>query len=261
MIIDRSIINAYFAEKPTSVYSNHWIYSEVEKGEYLFESPPLNRISEIKDCYDQIAKVCDSFTLRNELLIEHIFSDAKSIMESANILFTVGLPTMYDALVREHEGGEFVVIDIVNFANYITNGHKVSELVNNFLSHELIHILINASYPYEEMTYLDYLNFIAFHEGFAHLLSYKENITDYRPNESYGEKFNSAKNKLINALNETVPAMQEKYRVEANSGGYWDKYAAISSMLYLLRNIDALKQIYNEGWRGYAELIMDYEWK
>ncbi|MCL2079749.1 MAG: hypothetical protein FWH17_07915 [Oscillospiraceae bacterium] len=261
MKIDSSIVNAYFAEKPISTYSNHWIYHEVEKGAYLFETPPFERIAEIRRCYDQIAKACDSFIFRNESLIEYIFTDAKSIMESANILFTVGLPSVYDALVREHEGEDFIVIDIVNFANYITNGHKVSDLVINFLSHELIHILINARYPYEEMTYLEYLNFIAFHEGFAHLLSYKENISDYQPNESYREKFNSAKSKLINALNATDPAMQEQYRIEANSGSYWDKYAAISSMLYLLRNIDALKQIYNEGWRGYAELIMDYEWK
>ena len=258
--IDDSIVYSYFQEKPVSDYANHWIYYMVGDGEHQFETPPFDRISEIKECYEQVIRILENFTFRNEALVNEVFVDDLALLESVNIIFTVGMPSMYDAFVCQYEGVYYITLDVVNFANYIQNGHDVSELLSNFVTHEVVHILMKTKYPYEEMTYKDYLDYVAFHEGFAHLLSYKEDIADYELDDSYGEKFNTSQNNLVKALNETDPAMQRQYLYEANTGRYWDKFAAISSMLFLLNHQDSLKEIYYHGWRGYTDLIVKYEW-
>ena len=60
---------------------------------------------------------------------------------------------------------------------------------------------------------------------------------------------------------ETDPEMQDKYSLEANTGSYWDKFASVASMLYLLKHMDSLKAIYDKGWRDFALKIIDYEWE
>ena len=260
MKIDNSIVNQYIDGEPSFVYSKHWVYSEIVPGQHLFTEPDVTRAIEVKGYRDQIAGVCTNFTLRNCNIVFEVFDNVSSIIENANILFTVGLPEMYDAMVREHNGEAYVIIDLINFSNYIDSGNELSDLASNFLSHELIHVLINAKYPQEDFDYIGYLNFISFHEGFAHLFSYRENIMQYQPDDTYKERFNTAKNKLITALKETDPELCQRYSFEANGGKYWDKFGSISSMLYLMKHLDSLKSIYERGWRGFTNEIISYDW-
>ena len=134
-------------------------------------------------------------------------------------------------------------------------------MVNNLLSHELIHVIINEKYPSGDFSYLETLDYISFHEGFAHLLSYKEGIEHYMPNDIYKTRFMDAKEKLVLAINETSPESQELCLRESNTGDYWDKFGAISSMLYLMKHVDSLKEIYEAGWRGYTKTLIDFAWE
>ncbi len=261
MKVDDCIIKLYLADKPYSEYSDHWVYHEVQKDKYLFEKPSPSRSVEVEDCYKQIIEICKSFVFRNNDLVCHVFDGVPVIIEHATVLFTVGLPGLYDALVLEHEGLAYIIIDLIHFANYIKNGRGLVELINNFLTHELIHVLINTKYPRENFSYTEYLEFIAFHEGFAHLLSFKENIEQYQLDNTLKDHFHTAKTRLIDAINEKDPTLQKKYTYDANGGKYWDKFASVASMLYLMKHISTLKEIYENGWKGYTQLITNYSWQ
>lgn len=66
-----------------------------------------------------------------------------------------------------------------------------------------------------------------------------------------------AKNTLQAALEETDKQKQENYSRMANTGKYWDKFASMAGMLYLLRHIDEIERIYQEGWHDFTARILD----
>ena len=49
------------------------------------------------------------------------------------------------------------------------------------------------------------------------------------------------------------------YSRMADTGAYWDKFASIAGMLYLLRHIDDMERIYREGWRNFTARILEGE--
>ena len=260
MKIDSSIIKSYLQEKPSAEYSNHWIYSEVEYGHTIFSEPDISRLSEVEHCLKKTNEVCNNFIFRNNDLIHDLFSNASSVITQSNVLLVVGVPTMYDAMVREHDGVFYIVFNLISYADYVKSGHDLNEIITNFLTHELVHLMIYQKYPVEEFNYIEYLDYISFHEGFAHLLSYKDNIVHYQLVDAYKVRFDIAQKKLIVAINETDTTLRNKYKSEINTGSYWDKIGAISSMLFLMKHIESLNKIYEQGWRGYTKLISNYTW-
>ena len=260
MKIDDSIVRAYLAGKPHLEYSNHWVYHSVTDGMYMFTEPPAARFDDVNYCYQQFLEICSNFTVRNANLAHEIFGEAIAAMKNVQILLTVGIPQPYDAMMRIHEGQQYAIFDITNFCEYAANGDDIDDTISNILTHELIHVFINEKYPGENFSYAEKLDYIAFHEGFAHLLPYKEDIAQYQPDEAYEKRFETARIKLVAALGETESAAQEQFLREANSGAYWDKFAAISSMLYLMKHAGCLKRIYEAGYRGFAKQVADYSW-
>ena len=261
MKVDDSIIKAYTEGQPASVYSNRWIFHSLDS-EKMFTEPSLERIPEVISCHEQLLELYNNFTLRNEGLIRTVFSDVTSVVKNANILHTVGLPWPYAALMCGHEGVDYVVFDLIHFSNSILKGADISAGVSNLLTHELVHVLINAEYGRDgDFSYSDKLDFISFHEGFAHLLSYKENIENYQYGDEYKARFVAAKERLALALKEIDPELQNQYILESSTGDYWDKFAAASSMIYLMKHIGSLKEIYEAGWKGYAQSIVDFVWE
>ena len=260
MKIDDGIVRSYLAGRPHLEYSNHWVYHSVIDGKYMFAEPPASRLDDVNYCYRQFLKICSNFTVRNADLTREIFGDAVAAMRDVQILLTVGIPQPYDAMMRIHESQQYAIFDIGNFCDYLADGDDINDTISNILTHELIHLFINEKYPGENFFYAEKLDYIAFHEGFAHLLSYKEDIAQYQPDETYKDRYETARIKLIAALDETDLRAQKQFLREANSGAYCDKFAAISSMLYLMKHIDCLKQIYEVGYRGFAGMVADYSW-
>jgi len=261
MNIDSSIIDQYLAKKPSSYYSNHWVFDQIEPRKNVFTPPDESRAIEVENCRQYFVDIYSNFIFLNNDLVHGIFDHIPQALKKANILLTVGMPAVYDAMVREYQGKIYMIFDLINFANYGAKGANLPDLISALLSHELVHVLINEKYPPEEFNYIEHLNYISFHEGFAHLLSYKEDITNYRPDKAeYKARFENAKEKLLTALNEKDPIAREKYQIEVNTGSYWDKFGAIASKLYLMKHMSILKNIYNEGWKNYINKIVNYDW-
>ncbi|MCL2574961.1 MAG: hypothetical protein FWE33_00880 [Defluviitaleaceae bacterium] len=255
MKIDTSIVEIYLNSEPSVKYSKHWVYFLIEDGKHIFLEPDTSRIAEVTVVYSQLMLICQNFRFLNTDLIVDIFGDTSTVVQNVNVLLVVGCPSMYDAMVRHYNNEQYIIFDLINFANYLTQGYNLNEIARNFLTYEIVHVLINNDYPASNLDYYNSLNYIAFHEGFAHLLSFEDNMTDFTPTDEHNGYWSIAKSRLAVALQETNPQTQQQYLVEANSGKYWDKFAAISAFGYLISSIKSLKSIYNQGWHSFAEKI------
>jgi len=261
MKIDSSIVQSYLDGKSGDDYSEHWIFYHLTDGKKLFDEPAPHRKSEIEDCLRRVIEVCENFEFLNHGLVDEIFGDIHPALQQTNLLLVVGCPPPYDAMVRSHKGVEYIVFDLVSFVNYSLQGYDFVKIVRGMLTHEVVHTLINARYPQQEMNYTEKLSYIAFHEGFAHLLAFCDDISTLAPTEEHKKRFDTAKMRFEMALLEKDPKAQHDHLFEANTGNYWDKFAAISSKLYLLKNIMSLKCIYEQGWQDFAKKVVEYNWE
>ena len=254
MKIDDSIVQSYVNGISPETYKDCWIYSAFGRG-CLFEDPdPGNR--------EWVSKLCSklknqilNYVPRNEHLVRNLFPDFDTVARDYSIMLVVGFPDPYDAMVIEHDGKEYMVFDLIQFgADSLDEEYSCHRV----LTHELIHMCLNRKYPKPVgLSYVDELNYTTFDEGFAHALTYPEDIAAFKFDDFLSEKYKHSKMQLQNALRETDTAKQKQYLISADAGDYWDKYASISGKLFLLNNLESIKDILLSGWGGFSERIMN----
>lgn len=221
MIIDAHIVTDYIAGKDLNKYKDYWIYN-CFGNQSVFEIPDSKNREWVAKLYEKI--------------------------------LVVGFPDPYDAMVLEHNGRAYMVFDLIQFGEDSLNEDYSCHRV---LTHELIHLCLMEDYPVpHEMSYIEDLNYTAFNEGFAHALTYPENIHDFVFDGFLEKKFKMAKHTLRAALAETDKQKQKVYSRMADTGEYWNKFAAIAGKLYLLQHIDEIERIYQEGWHDFTSRIL-----
>ena len=255
MIIDDSIVAAYLSGQPPDRYKDHWVYSAIGRG-HVFEAPnPLHRnwVSKLRG---KLKNQIQNFVPRNYELVRTIFPGFDDIARDYTILLVVGFPDPYDAMVLNHNGREFMVFDLIQFGqDSLDEGYSCHRV----LTHELIHICLHQSYPEMNLSYLDDLNYTVFDEGFAHALSYPEDIFDFEFSDFFSKKYEQARIQLKNAAIETNEKKQKAFRISVDTGDYWEKFGSIAGKLYLLKHKDQIIEIYKDGWSGFVERILNDE--
>lgn len=255
MYINDEIVIRYLNQEDESTYKNHWIFHSIEEGHYLFETPSYEKSEVIKVLIEQIHLIIRHFEPFNEKVFRSIFRNADRIIADTQILLVVGCPTPYDAMVRKYQENEYIVFDLVRFAEYINSRYNMEHIIRQLLTHELAHSCLHEKYQLQEgATYAEQLNYITFDEGFAHLLAYKEDVTSYDFNTSqYESMYCRSKQKLQEALLEQDADLQKEWFLKANAGDYWDKFAAICGKLYLVKHLDRVIDLYEAGWQGFMK--------
>lgn len=254
MIIDAHILTDYIEGKDLSRYQDDWIYN-CFGSQSVFEVPDLKNREWVAKLYVKIRNQIENFTPSNQKIVRRIFTQFDRIAGNYTLIMAVGFPAPYDAMVMEHNGKAYMVFDLIQFRE---DSLREDYSCHGILTHELIHLCLREDYPEaKEMSYIEDLNYTAFNEGFAHALSYRENIDDLVFDGNLEEKFNTAKQTLRAALEETDEQKQKMYSRMADTGNYWDKFASIAGMLYLLRHVDDMERIYQEGWHNFAARILE----
>ena len=258
MILYDEVITEYLDNKSSDEYSNHWVFNNIEPNKYLFKKPSYEDNEIVKNIYNEIKAILEDFKPLNEEIFNMLFPYFNRILKESKVLLVVGCPEMYDAMFIEYDNDDYIVFDLINLSKYIKHGYSINKIVTNLLTHEFVHRCINEKFPNDnERTFTEKLNYITFDEGFAHLLAYKENIKEYDfSTDFYKKKYEKAKLKLKEAIEEQDVEKKEILLQDANVGAYWDKYAAIAGKLYLAQHIDELDYIYNEGWHDIISDIM-----
>lgn len=246
MNIDNSMIRSYLSGKDD--YKYHWLFNSIlDSGEYTFDRPNDEYKEKIKEIYEKTYENLISFTPYNVKLFSVLFPKWKNLINDVNIILAVGCPSPYDAMVREHDGIEYVIFDLIRLMSYEKYGDDILSLIIGMITHEISHVCIHTDYPVINNTYENKLSYITFDEGFAHLLAFTDKINSYNFRPMIEAHYQNSVRKLQMALSETNIFRQKEYLEASNCGAYWDKFAAISGKLYLASNIDNLYNIYKAG--------------
>lgn len=245
MNVDASIVKYYLADKES--YEHHWLFACIsDDDDTMFDRPDKEKKAAVTDAMNQAITTLDSFNPYNANLFQKLFPTWKELSTSVNVILAVGCPAPYDAMVRKHAGKEFIIFDLIRLLDYKTD---ISKLIMPLFTHELAHICIHADYPdvSDSQTYCKKLEYITFDEGFAHLLSYKDNIETVDFRALLQEHYQASQSKLRSAMMETNSEKQVALLDESNCGAYWDKFAAICGKLFLASHLNEIVTIYKAG--------------
>lgn len=254
MLIDDSIVRKYLDGQKAESYSNCWIYSAMD-GANKFEVPHPSCREWVSQLCDKLKDQIKNYIPRNYQFVKSLFPDFDDVVNSYTVMLVVGFPNPYDAMVLEHDHTSIMVFDLIQFGQVSLDENYSCHRV---LTHELIHMCLHNKYPRPDcLEYADCLNYIAFDEGFAHALSYPDNIQTFRFDDFLQEKYELARAQLKQAWDETDCEKQIAYSISADTGNYWDKFASISGKLFLLNHLDKIHEIYQTGWHDFAKKIVN----
>lgn len=243
MNFDTSILEDYYNGQLTA--DNHWLYNNIKKDEKVFEKI-LYSNETIQNTSNLITKTLDNeFEPFNESIILKIFPDFYKNLEKVTVILSVGLPSPYDALVRNYQGREYIIFDVAQFLNYKMTDDQIITFSKSMLTHEGLHYSLHNIYPLSDFSsnFSSKLNYLCFDEGFAHLLSIWEDI--FKASfEKYERHYLNSQQRYFGVLaNPSLDPILE----EADSGLYWDKYGAIFGCLTLAKNRKELEEIFKQG--------------
>ena len=247
MIIDSGIVNDYLNDNEIS---GHWLFSSIEEGRQLFVKPRASLKPAVREVMTEINHSLEDFVPFNRALYSDLFPNWQSVMKRINVLLAVGCPPPYDAMVREHDGEEFVIFDLVRFNAYKEEGSDLVRLARSLITHESAHVCLHNRHRPTKDDYISKLKYITFDEGFAHFVSFAEDVMSFDFTDVISKYYLKSLCRLKCALDETDAEKRISLLVEANSGGYWDKYAAISGMLFLAQTKAHITEIYKGGADG-----------
>ena len=255
MKIDTSIVLGYFDNE--SEYKNHWLFSNIlNDGSYAFEQPSYVNYKKVIDLYLKTLDCLKNFQPNNIQLFEELFPNYQNILQDCNVVIAVGCPAPYDAMTRDYNGETYIIFDLIRLLAYDEN---IDSAIITLITHELVHLCIKNDYDLNSDDYETTLKNTVFDEGFAHLLSFGFDIREYDFSKLVAIHYKPSLSKYQNALSEQHLATREIYLQEADSGDFYNKFAAISGMLYLAQNIKDLNNIYQNGvealYRSMVEII------
>ena len=268
MKIDTTIVDSYLDSRDVKNYESLWLYNFItEQGQKsIFQLPPESATKRevVADIKKEIILSCRNFTPCNSKIWDILFDDWREFIDNTTLDLIVGYPEPNDALVKQAPDGKYhMIFDLLCWEKYIGK-INLSEAIQNLLTHELFHVMIENHFPDIELKesqglYIEQLDAITFNEGFAHLVSYNQQEIDkvLWNGEKLTEVYNASVMKMKNAIREKNTEKQAQYIYESNHGNYYDKYAAMCGMIYLGREWqqggnERLKELFFEGYNGFA---------
>lgn len=261
MRVDTSIVAPYLDCAEVSAFSGHWVYRRIVPGFTGFAPLPPAWQPKMRAHYAQVLEVVDAFVPWNEALLRALFPDVTETLRDTKLLFTVDLPPIFDAFAMREAGEDYIITDLTYLHDCVRKGKDLTRLLHGMLTHELVHVLINRRYYQDRLAYEEYFDYVAFQEGFAHVLAMQPDVQAFRPDETHRAHFQATQATLRAALQETDEDLRVEYTKRANAGPYWQKFAAISAMLYLSRQLPQLGELYEAGWHGFAGKVAAYSWE
>ena len=274
MKINDQIVKAYLENGNINEFRNAWYFTSStvagDDGNNIFNEPKyddeLKRKAEL--VCQSIKQVASDFLPTNLELWDTLFSDWRRILSEVSVDLIAGFPEPYDATVeRDGYGVPHIVFDVICWTKYVGKCDML-EVVQNLLTHELCHVLIgnsiaNIDKDIESKDYLTNLNANAFHEAFAHLISYEtKEIHTIDWHTPRLEKVRVESNqRLKDSLAEMNPEIQQQNLYDAICGNYYEKFACMSGMLYLAEVWEkggkkALKECFDEGYKDFVLKIL-----
>lgn len=246
--MQEELIQAYLRGEPAVGMKDHWLFRSMEEGVVLFQAPDPGRREEVALLADKIRQFLKEFRPLNEGLFQKLHPHWGAVREEMVVLLAVGCPEPYDAMMLEREGHGVVVLDLIRLLGYRDAGMSLEPVLRQLLTHEAVHLCHHAAGKLPAGTcYVDRMKAMVFDEGFAHYLAFQDDIRNVDFRVIIDTHYPKALQRLREALAETGEGHQKALLIEADSGPYWEKFAAIAGKLFLAAHPEVVEEIYAGG--------------
>ena len=246
MQIENGLVRRYLAGEDD--FSDHWVFSKLTSdGTLRFSRPAPEMRERVADFHQKLIQNFKDFEPFNKKYFDLLFPGWDKLLESTKVVFIVGSPEPYDCFVRENGGESYVFFDLICLLGYQIEDTRLEKLISGLMTHEFAHICIHHDKPTPRAGYQETLAYITFDEGFAHLLGLADYVESYDFSEMIKTHYAEAFSNLKSAWHEKDQHKQQELIISANTGSYWNKFAAIAGKLFLAQHFDELKTIYSAG--------------
>jgi len=262
IVVDDTIVKSYLSGD-TSDYSSAWYFDR--RGPMVKTAQDSSTFEIINKTYNVVLSMLKDYTPVNRAAIDTLFPNWREI--SIHISLVAGMPSPYDAITAESdEGVSTIVLDIPQLASYGMDDESLAESMRQLVTHESVHIYVKelgCDCATKDYDYRSSLDFIAYNEGYAHLLSYHEGeLYEVDWDSLRYERFGFSRDRMLKALEAVTSEEEKAFITEAQTGMYYDKFGCISSMLYLSRiyqreGLSGLKRELDRGAEGMSARICD----
>lgn len=236
LIVTDKGITEYLQGKDLNEYAQEWYFSDIRPFTKPAADPQFKE--KVKKQYACMQNQTRVFHPLNRPSLDRLFPGWQE--ESVTVDLIVGFPAPYDAVAETAPDGKVhIVLDVVQFTDYDLTEEQSEAVMRNLLTHEFVHILMEKRFPgltdgFGSSEYTRRMDALVFNEGIAHLLSYKSrelDETDWTDAELQ-DLYARSKQRLRAALCESNKELQTKRLEEAVTGSYYEKFGAMSGMLY-----------------------------
>ena len=199
------------------------------------------------------------FPLWNHDLITALFMDYDHRLREVVLLPIVGSHPNFDAAVIEHKGKFFLLIDLLNIADYTQSVKEMCYILHNLCHIHLLRYLFLQRFPKPTQS-LSLLNYRFFCEGFLLYLAWNEDITSY---VFHTPTYHSIKQKSFQHLYQAL-LMEETKRKQLlqvlNHVDLWDRFPDIAGMFFCddvfhRQGTDGLRTYFSFGWQDSANRL------
>lgn len=242
----------------TGEVPDHWIYQLIQEGcrPAVVEPLPIDTLSEL---YAETKAKLEPFEPLNEDLWIRIFGPT-AIPDTVTVWLLVGAPKGLEAVVRlDESGNKHLIVDLGQICTYSDSVPRLLNIVFDFFTHELAHVLVGQKYKYTTtMSREQLLKQLAFDEGIAHFLSFEEDVLEVDWNSEDMQARKKAAFQRFHFFMENAKELTFQDLKRANTGDFWDKFASIAGMFALVdycQNEGNLEHLLSDGPKFLVEFI------
>lgn len=242
------------------------VFRQLPESESVFVEPSYlpDEKEKVAEVYRVLLETSETFQPLNREVWDALLSSWGEALEHVQTDLVIGFPQPYDAVVMRRDSTYHMVFDLLCWTGYLGKT-DLKAVARNLLTHELCHALIGQTVDgidadLESGSYVDMLDAMMFHEGFAHLVSYNgKELGEVDWEEAKLREVREASRKTLReALSAKGDAERKDYLSRADCGGYYEKFACMAGMLYLAElwrqgGTAALKECFQAGYHGFAE--------
>lgn len=248
MILKDSIIQAYLQHKPIHTAQDYTLLQNLT-------TPDRNRIEIVQELYHRLMKSLHAFPIFNKDLWNALFPTWKETLKDVYILPVVGLTTSIYP-IQKIDGKTYIVIDLIQTANYTRIVSQMEYLLQNLLMTSLAELCIQHDYPNQPSTYLQSLDTMFFKEGLKTYLSWNKDCKFYVfQNEKYLKRKELTFAILLEAVNVTDKTTQQNILNHIQQADFWNQFPIIAGLFYFDdqyqdNDIQGIIQTYRKGPNG-----------
>lgn len=229
MILHDDIIHCFVHDKP------------LDPTEYqVYPKPVIPSMKDVKrkdivmELHSHILPIILDHHIFNSDILQKLVPNYNIILSNIHVHVWVHAPKPYD-IYQVLQGDEIhIYIDLLQIADQTPIVSRMVYILKHELSKICCNVCMNTVNKTSTKEYLTNLNEDAFYHGFALVLSWNEDITNYNFQNTMYEKYKEkAFGMLFEAMQTTNSDQQSNILQFLHNAPFWERFTQIAGMFYL----------------------------